>query len=198
MKKQIILFCFSVLFLVSCGQTNRLTEEDYLWMPYNGNEMLVFKSNAGEIDTIFLLKKDTLLAYPEAQSINGVKYEVVSVFCKHSDPNILQGKHRYLENVFLEVKKSKNRQAEINILLSAKDANFYRLSRITTDSLSKVKQVTLQTSYGQYDDVYVIEGEDYLGSLSQRSDFVVKLYWSKSEGLIRYDKKDSVFWELSK
>src|SRR5688572_1153439 len=117
MKKQIILFCFSVLFLVSCSQTNKMTEKDYLWMPYNGNEMLVFKSNAGETDTIFLLKKDTLLAYPEAQSINGVKYEMVAVVCKHSDPNILQ-KHRYLENVFFEVIKSKNRQAEIKILLS--------------------------------------------------------------------------------
>lgn len=198
MKKQFILFCFSILFLVSCGQTNRLSEEDYLWMPYKGEETLVFKSNTGETDSIFLIKKDTLLAYPEAQSINGIKYEVVSVFCKHSDPNILYDKQRYLENIFLEVEKSKDRQAEINIMLSAKDANFYRLSKIKIDSLNKIEPITLQTSYGQYDDVYVIEGEDWLGSFYQRSNFVTKLYWSKSSGLVRYDKKDNIYWELLK
>jgi hypothetical protein len=39
-------------------------------------------------------------------------------------------------------------------------------------------------------------GEDYFGFLYQRSDFVTKVYWSKSKGLVRYDKKDGVYWEL--
>lgn len=183
---------------MSCGQTNRLSEDDYNWMPYDGSETLVFKSNAGEIDTIFLLKKDTLLTYPEAQKLNGIKYETVSVFCKHSDPWSPEGKHRYLKNYFFKLGKSKDNHGEIEILLSAKDANFYRLSSIKIDSLSKEKPSTLQTSYGQYDDVYIINSEDYLGNFQQRSDFITKVYWSKSNGLIRYDKKDTVYWELVK
>lgn len=196
MKKQLILCACSLFYLLSCGQLNKLSGEDYSWMPYKGDETLVFKSKTGETDTIFLLKKDTLIAYPEAQTLNGIKYEVVSVICKHSDSNTSQDKRRYLENVFLEVGKSKDRRAEIVIHLSAKDANFYRLSKIKTDSLNKIKPGTLQTSSGRYDDVYVIEGEDYLGSFYQRSNFVTKLYWSKSKGLIRYEKKDGVYWEL--
>ena len=31
---------------------------------------------------------------------------------------------------------------------------------------------------------------------SGRDDFVMKVYWSKSKGLIRYDKKNGVYWEL--
>lgn len=197
MKKNVILFCVAVLFLVSCGRLNKLSEEDYSWMPYMGNETLVFKSNIGETDTIFLLKKDTGMVYAEPQSLNGIKYEMVSVFYKHSDSkNPPHNKPRYLENHFLEIEKSKDNRAEINIMLSAKDAHFYRLSKIKIDSLSKIRPVTLQTSFGQHDDVYVIEGEDYLGSFFQRSNFVTKLYWSKSSGLVRYDKKGDVYWEL--
>jgi hypothetical protein len=198
MKRQFILFLFSTSFLMSCGQTKRLSEEDYKWMPYKGNETLVFRSNTGDIDTIFLLKKDTLIAYAEPQAVNGIKYEVVSIFCKHSDPYMPGGKHRYLKNKFFKVEKAEDNRTEINILLSAKDADFYRLSPIKTDSLSKENPSTLQTQYGQYDDVYIINAEDYLGSFSQWSNFITKVYWSKSNGLIRYDKKDTVYWELAK
>jgi hypothetical protein len=197
MKRQLSLFLFSTSFLMSCGQTNRLSEEDYKWMPYNGNETLVFKSNTGDTDTIFLLKKDTLLAYPEAQSKNGIKYEEVSTFCKHSDPNTPSDKHRYLESAFFTVGKATDDKAEISILLSAKDATFYKLNSIKIDSLSKRNPSTLQTQYGQYNDVYVIIGEDYLDDFRQRNNFITKVYWSKSNGLIRYDKKD-VYWELEK
>ena len=50
----------------------------------------------------------------------------------------------------------------------------------------------------EYDDyVYIIEDEDWV-NFKKRSDYITKIYWSKSKGLIRYDKKDSVYWELSK
>jgi hypothetical protein len=48
-----------------------------------------------------------------------------------------------------------------------------------------------------FNDVYIIEGEDFLGTLYQRSNFVSRIYWSKSHGLIRYDKKDGKYWELA-
>jgi hypothetical protein len=198
MKTQIILLLFSNFFLVSCGQINKLSKEDYKWIPYEGNETLIFKSNTGERDTIFLLKKDTTLAYPEAQSVNGIKYEVVSIICKHSDYKMPSGTHAYITNIFFQVGKAKDNRTEINILLSAKDAKFYRLSSIKVDSLSKENPSVLQTQYGRYSDVYIINGEDYLGNLHQRSNFITKVYWSKSNGLIRYEKNDTVYWELSK
>ena len=106
--------------------------------------------------------------------------------------------HRYLENYFLKIKKTMSNKAELEICLSAKDANFYRLSPIKIDSLSRVNQMPFTTSYKHYDDVYIIESEDYIGSFYKRSNYVTKLYWSRLEGLIRYDKKDGVYWELTK
>lgn len=198
MKIRPNLFLFFLLFLTSCGRTNKLSEKDYSWMPYKGNETLVFKSNTGDTDTIFLLKKYTLMAYPEPQSLFGIKYEIVCISCRFSDPYSSDGAHRYLEGRFLEIGKAMDRHAELNILLSAKDAQFYRLSRIKIDSLSRVSPVTIETSSGQYNDIYVIDSEDYLGTFRKRNNFITKLYWSRSSGVIRYDKRNNVYWELLK
>lgn len=186
----------TISFLTSCRGTYRLSEEEHEWMPYKGNETLVFASNTGDTDTIFFLKKDTLIAYPEAQAINGKTYEVVSIFCRHTDP-LRDGGYRYLSNDFVELQKSKDKKARLHFNLSTKDANFYRLTGIRIDSLGHQQFTSLMTKHKKYNDVYVIDDEDWL-NFKQRSDYVTKLYWSKSEGLIRYDKQDSVYWELAK
>jgi hypothetical protein len=183
--------------LTSCRGTYRLSEEDHRWMPYNGNEKLVFCSNSGDTDTIFFLKKDTLIAYPEAQSLNGKTYEVVRIFCRHSDSWLPDGSHRYLDNDFVELKKSKDKKARLHFNLSVKDAKFYRLTGIMIDSLAQQPSTSLATKHKTYNDVYLIEDVDWL-DFKQRSDYVTKLYWSKSEGLIRYDKQDGSYWELTK
>jgi hypothetical protein len=192
-----IIALFAISFLTSCRGTYRLSEEEHRWMPYKGDETLVFSSNTGDTDTIFFLKKDTLIAYPEAQALNGRTYEVVRIFCRHTDASTPDDRHRYLDNDFVELGKSKDKKARLHFNLSAKDANFYRLTGIRIDSLAKQQFTSLATKQKTYTDVYVIDDEDWL-NFKQRSDYVAKLYWSKSEGLIRYDKQDSVYWELTK
>ena len=191
-----ILVFLTITFLASCHDTYRLSVSDYIWMPYTGKETLVFSSNTGDTDTIFFIKKDTLIAYPDAQSLNGKTYEVVSIFCRHSDPWPPDGSHRYLNNDFVELKKSKDKKARLHFSLSAKDANFYRLTGVKIDSLSQQPMTSLMTKYKTYNDVYIIDDEDWL-NFRQRSDYVTKLYWSKSEGLVRFDKQYGVYWELT-
>lgn len=174
-------------FLTACRETYRLSQDEHDWMPYKGNEILVFSSNKGGTDTIVLLQKDTLIAYPEAQALNGKTYEVVAVFAKFST-GVTKG--------LVELEKSKDKIARIYFNLSAKDAFFYRLTGLKVDSLSQQLATTLATRSKKYNDIYIIEDEDWL-NFKQRSNYVTKLYWSKSEGLIRYDKQDSVYWELT-
>ena len=196
MKYNLLCVFSLITFITSCGQTNTLTPDDYKWMPYHGNETLVFKSSAGELDTIFFIRRDTLWGYPDP-ALSTSKYEIAAIFCKHTDPYTQNGKHRYLQNYFLKLKKTMSKHTELFFDLSAKNANFYRLNGIKIDSLTKEPPKNLQIKIGNFDDVYVIDGEDYLGSFHERSDFITKLYWSKSHGLIRYDKKDGIYWELS-
>ena len=196
MKNLFIFFLYPLLTLGACNQTILLTDKDYSWMPYKGNEILVFKSNTKDTDTIFFIRKDTLLGYPDP-ALSTAKFEEVAIFSKHSDAYMSTG-HRYLESYFLKIKKTMSKKAEIVFALSARDAKFYRLNPIKIDSLCRIKLMPFTTSYKHYEDVYIIDAEDYTGSFYQRSDFVTKLYWSKSEGLIRYDKKNGVYWELLK
>lgn len=186
----------TISLFASCHGTYSLSEKDLSWMPYNGNETLVFVSNTGEIDTIFFLQKDTLVAYHEAQAINGKTYEVISIFCRHTDASPPISNHRYLNNIFVELQKSIDKKARLHFNLSAKDAKFYRLTGIRIDSLSQEQPTSLETKFKTFNDVYIIDDEDWL-NFKQRSNYVTKLYWSKSEGLIRYDKQDGVFWELT-
>ena len=181
---------------MSCGQKRELSKEDRSWMPYKGNETLIFNSNDTLKDTIFLLRKDTLWGYPDpALSLN--KYEELAIFCKHTDSYSNKDKPSYLKNYFMKINKTMGGRAEILIYLAAKNAKFYRISSIKLDSLSKEAVISIKTSSGSYNDVYVFSGESWLSGFQARNNYVTKVYWSKSSGLIRYDKKDGLYWELS-
>jgi hypothetical protein len=195
MKIQFILFFISLLLNSCFSRTHKLTEEDFKWMPYKGDETLVFKSNTGDTNRIFILEKDTVLDYPEAQALNGRVYEVVSVFCNHYSRDN-QGKGRTYD--FFKVQKAKDNRTEMVFDLSFDDIEFDRIRPVKIDSLTKMAPIKLQTSFGQYDDVYIIYPDDIGMYFENRSSFVTKLYWSKSNGLVRYDKKDNVYWELEK
>lgn len=188
------MFICSMPSLLSCSRTNRLSEEDFSWMPYRGDETLVLKSNFGETDTISFIRKDTLWGYPDP-ALSTSKNEIIGIFCKHSDPYALSYRYRYLESYFIKIEKTGSRYAEMVVNLSAKDAKFYRRSPIRIDSLSKEKPVTFQTADAQYNDVYIFRAE---GDFQERNNYVTQVYWSKSHGLIRYDKKDGIYWEVSK
>lgn len=182
-----IIALLTISFLASCRGTYRLSANEHSWIPYKGNEILVFSSNTGDTDTIFFLKKDTSIAYPEAQALNGRTYEVVRIFARNTNN---------ASSDFVELQKSTDKIARLHFDLLAKNAVFYRLTGIKLDSLSQQPTTSLVTKHKTYNDIYVIDDEDWM-NFKQRSNYVTKLYWSKSEGLIRYDKQDSVYWELT-
>lgn len=148
------------------------------------------------MDTIFLLKKDTLFVYPEAQNPFGFKNELVAISCKHTDPSPPDGKHRYLENLFVQLEMEK-KGTKLGVNLYAKKAVFYRLEGVMVDSLKKVTPIKLRIENHLLEDVYIIGAVDYL-EREKESDYVTKLYWSKSKGLVRYDKSNGDYWELKK
>ena len=104
MKKLFILSLSPLLFLVSCGRMAHLSEEDYSWMPYNGNETLIFKSSAGETDTIFFIRKDTLWGLPDP-ALSKNKYEIAAIFCRHSVSSGTKREYSYWDSYFFKLKK---------------------------------------------------------------------------------------------
>ncbi len=195
MKVGLINFIVIIVALTSCKNNEELSKEDFSWMPYKGNETLIFKSNKNDIDTIFLLRKDTILAYPEPQALNGRVYEVVSVSCRHFRDTAPQ--FRYMEGPFLELRKSIDAEAELDILLNAKGGVFYKGDPIKLDVLQRQPTISIATQFSGSLNVYKIFS-DQIERYGDRSDFVPVVYWSRSLGLVRFDQTDSIYWELVK
>ncbi len=192
-------FIISILVLIvltSCGKTIRLADKDFRWIPYNGSETLVFGSNTGDTDTIFFLgtsrqtvPSDPLDAFP-------TNLEHFTIAARHSDPSPPSGNHRYLESAFLELSASEYESPYLTLHHTGKDAWFYGGGFMELKDLDTIKFISLATKLKTYHDIVLLNPES--NEYSDRSDFITKVYWSKSEGLIRYDKKEAVYWELIK
>lgn len=181
--------------LTSCGKTIRLADKDFRWIPYKGNETLVFSTNTGDTDTLFLLGTERQTVPSDPLDVFPTELEHFTIAARHSDPAPPSGNHRYLESIFLELSASEYKSPYLTLHHTGKDAWFYGGQFMELKELDTIKLVSLVTKLKTYQDIVLLypESDEY----ADRSDFITKVYWSKSEGLIRYDKKDSVYWELT-
>jgi len=189
------LIAATILFM-GCGKNYSLSNSDLRWNPYKGGEVLVFKSNQGDTDTIFVrvIEKtktddDPLAAFPN-------KREVLSVVVKRTNPTPMNSKNQ-MEDSFFELYAVKDKNTLIDFGLMAKNAWFYGESFYIND-LNKLDESTLDINGHIYNDVVVIEPQEKIRNeyYDEREEFVTKIYWSKRKGYIRYELKNGVFWEL--
>ena len=185
-----------IIQLTSCGKTIRLADEDFRWIPYKGTETLFFSSSKGDTDTIFLLGTDRQTVPSDPLDVFPTELEHYTIAARHSDPSPPDGNHRYLESIFLELSASEYKSPYLTLLHTGKDAWFYGGQFMELKDLDTLHLVSLVTKLKTYHDIVILypESYEYLG----RSDFITRIYWSKSEGIIRYDKKDSIYWELTR
>lgn len=188
-------FSIFALTFVSCNKTIHLTKADRRWMPYLGNESLVFKANSSEMDTIYLIGKDTLWGHPDPL-FSLRKYEILSVFSRFKDMYDDGVNFRYLQNTFISIKRTINSGSDLLINFNSKSAKFYRFNPIRIDSLNSVEPKTFRVGQSIYNDVYVFNSEDDNGLYKERNDYITKIYWSKSRGVVRFDKQRGEYWEL--
>jgi len=183
-----------ILLLTSCGKSIKLSEDDLKWIPYKGNETLIFNSSTGDADTIFLTGTDQRFNPSDPLDVFPTKLEHFTILAKYSDPNPPSGKQRYLEGEFLDLFASKDKLSYLSLNHMGKDARFYGGEFMDLMDLSIVKLTSLTTQLKTYNDIILLTPKS--NEYSDRSNFIVTEYWSKSEGLIRYDKKDGEYWEL--
>lgn len=184
------------MFFFGCGKNYSLSKSDLRWNPYKGGEVLVFKSNQGDTDTIYvrIIEKAKTDDDPLAASPN--KREVLNVVVKHTNPTPTNSKDQ-MEDSFLELYAARDKNTLIDFDLMAKNSWFYGESFYIND-LNRLKESTLDINGNIYKDVVVIEPQEKIRNeyYDEREEFVTKIYWSKSKGYIRYDLKNGVFWEL--
>jgi len=169
---------------------------DYSLIPYKGNEVLIFESNKGETDTIFLAGTKSFITATDPLDIFPTKAEHYYILARSSDPSLRGSKHRYLTNPMVELSMSENNETYLKIDFTAKDAWFYGDSWLKKDKLMAKPKISMELNNEKLNDVVVFE--DLEKHYYDRTNHVEKLYWSLSKGIVRFEKKDNEVWELKK
>jgi len=185
-----------VLTLGSCNSYyNKIPKEDKQLIPYKGNETLIFKSNKSHVDTIFLQGYEEFSS-PIDQWSFPLKYiDHRILLSKRTDPNY----NRYLDSlVFISLINDGTTQITIN--LTAKYSWFFGGNTFTKSKFLHLKDTTMKIGKNFYQDVLIIRTnvDDKKTKLNKKYFGITTIYWSKTNGLIRFDDDNSESWEIVK
>ncbi|OXB10872.1 hypothetical protein B0A81_02600 [Flavobacterium plurextorum] len=192
-KSKIILFSISFLFFLnSCGKCieTHLTDEERIWFKaYEKGQIIVFKSNLGNLDTLLVHEKN------EGHGNENCNYYGIGPIQPH------------IMNITLKRKNCKNESnCNAGISISKNKENekcfpgFYAFGLYQDGNLkdesSKVTNFKLSTVKTIYNEVYHFE--DGLNAKNVTLVFLKSFYWDKKGGLIRYDTNEGEIFELLK
>jgi len=187
-----IIFIIALLSLInSCGTHYELSEEDIKWQPYNGGEILIFKSNSGEIDTLFVEEKIEMYTGEKGPDwFQFDDWDYLEVNCTMPSSSNLNNKENYY--TFLSLNSSKT-GSYISFSFSNNNVRFYSSNYIIKNLIEK-PLIELENENMTFSDVLVLESDnkDY----SYRKNFITKIYWSKSKGYVRYELENGSHWDL--
>lgn len=186
MRKILFFICLTAL-LFSCGKGGnkmyKIPEEDYALIPYKGDETLSFKSNHGDKDFAVLTGTQKL------------EDAVFWVYYDHTDRNYRnesQDKVKGQQFIFLYGEKDGN--TSFSLQFEGKNACWYGRMRCPKDFYLSAPETSLNIKDTVLNDVLVIPGADR--NYYDREDFIVRLYWSRSKGVVRYVMKSTEIWTL--
>lgn len=182
-----------LLTLISCGIGRFVIEgDDFRYIPYKKNDILIFKSDQNSMDTIFI-KGFKWIDCDNPERIVGDNCNGNQTICIKTDPNYNRyTKDRYLVQL---VAIKKEHQKYISFEITLKNAAFYGLkSSYTFSEFDNIPITELKIDDKTYTDVKVFEGDP---SNRQREIYVERFYWSVTEGFLGLDKKNEK-WRLVK
>ena len=181
-----IVFSIVALSLLSCS-VQKIPKEDIAFNPYKSGNVLIFKSNLGAYDTIFITDVKTIILPGRPMAVFPRKSELLMVIAKRSNPSF----SGYIENSIIEIDTY-----NIYFDFFAKNAKFYGGSFNERDEIERLPEQTLSVNGQSYHDVVILESKE--NEYSERENFIDKIFWSKSKGFIKYNLRNGVIWELEK
>ena len=192
-KLKFILIITIGFIFVSCGRNYRI-DKDYLkYIPYNGNESLILKSDLNRMDTIFINELRRFNGCYDPLSFKSDDCEGYQIVTKATDPNY----DRYLEGQgLMSIVKSKDGNTYIYFGITMKGSWFYgaELYPLSLKRFDSIPFSNMEIDNKKYSDVKIINSD---GRYSKRENYVERIYWSVSEGFLGLDRKDEK-WRLMK
>lgn len=190
----ILALCFFMTVFVSCSKHYRLKKGDIKYIPYKGNEVLVFQSDKNRIDTTFLKGITEFNGCGDPLAMFPNKCEGVRLNCTRTDPNY----DRYLEGKELvELVATQSGETYISFDIVLRGSWFYNMDSYSLSEFDKLPNSELTIGNTVYKDVKVFRASDYAKQYEQRDNFAERFYWSVSKGFLGLDRRDEK-WRLIK
>lgn len=187
MKKYILIATCLALCSCTCRQIN-LTYSEKEWLkPYKKGDVLIFKSNKGNLDTITVKNKEEFITNEDCQWFTigdkqkqGINIDLTANICRNDS---------YCEG-------------EISIIKSDIDNEtppFFRIFGLefsnNADQLIK-RKIVLSTTGKVYNYAYLFQ--DGINAENYGNNYMKLYYWDKKDGLIRYEGNDGEIFEIYK
>ena len=191
---QLFIYSFILTIIVSCNSHYKLKKDDIKYIPYEGDEILVFKSDKKGIDTIFLKGMSNFNACGDPLDIVPDKCDGLSLNCTRTDPNY----DRYLEGKSLvEIVATSNGETHISFDIVLKGSWFYSMGSYSLYEFENMPNAELKIDNTIYKDVKIFEASQYAKQYEQRDNYAERFYWSLSQGFLGLDRRDEN-WRLVK
>lgn len=181
----------AILSVISCGKSYKLKKGDLDYIPYKGNETLVFESDQGHADTIFLSGTHPFNGCGDPLAIFPDKCEGIMMTCTHTDPNY----DRYLDGHDFVSLVAHGDETDISFDIAMKGSWFYDYHPYSLTLFDNMPNRELTIRNKKYSDVKVFEAGEYGRQFKDRDNYAERIYWSVKEGFLGLDKKDEK-WRL--
>ena len=166
-------------------QVVRLTEVEKNSNPYKGDEILIFKSNKSETDTIKLGKVSVEIHPPDMNSM---------FFSRNTQVLRIYSKVRGCGTCYLLSYETKIKSPEATVYFDVFLSGKRYSHSFSFSELSKLREHRITVNGRKYNDVKFLDRK-YKKFDKQHID---RIYWSNSKGIIRIDVDKNYFWELVK
>lgn len=199
MKKIIVILSILTLLiwvLLSFKSNYRLLDTDIDFNPYNIGDTLLFNSNKGEKDTIIIysINKDVLTE--KCYSYFSCIYsKLITDSWEGFSVNTNKINENWKGKTLLTIRAEPDGRKTIYFDISLNNAWWYG-NEENLEQIKKIESITFNNGIHTFSDVQVIKSnsQEYL----ERQNFIEKIYWSKSYGIIGFDKLDGEKWIVTK
>lgn len=180
--------CLSLF--TSCNKF-KLSENDLNWQPYKVGDILVFKSNKAEIDSIYITEVESHSNPEDYLAVFSDEHEILFVSGELSKSDESNYNNRSVSLISMFADGNSEMRFEFKKI---NDSFQYPTTIVPIDSM-KYMMMNNKKEFLHLNDVIEIIANDYY---FEGEYDLQKFYWSKKYGYVSYNYNNGISWKLEK
>jgi len=189
LKKEIFLIALIILTASSCRRVSQLSQEDRLFIPYSGNEKLIFVSNHGGKDTISLSGFENYFSTEKpkglSRNVNIEHYNLMYIFDSGYKPLEEDASKTY----FIGLTARETKEIIVSFNLQNPNRQYFFWNSLNIDTFRNNKNP---------EDTITIENKhknETEGNTSSQSN-IKKMFWINTKGAVGFTLSNGEVWKL--